>query len=86
MRYLIFIFIVSGCAPVASSVSKYKPCEVPSEYLSRYNSVNLGDSWNAVLSTMNDSPVIESNTQTYTNCNKFVFIFNGSVLVSKDTK
>jgi len=85
-RLLILCLIcLTGCGPLTPSIPKSGLCSIPSEYMSRYNSVQEHiDSWTEVQTIMGEAPTsIEGDTQTYVHCKAMSFTFSGSVLVSK---
>lgn len=84
MKKLIFLFMLAGCGPIAPSIPKSWNCTIPSEYLSRYNSVTIGDTWSEIPVIMGESPMISGNTQTYRHCRDLIFKFENGLLVDKD--
>ena len=86
LALLATLLLFNSCAPLAESIPKSKLCEIPSEWQSKYDSVQIGDSWNQVQLTMGETPTIDGDTQIYKHCKEMVFTFYGSALVSKDIK
>lgn len=86
MKNIWFVLFICGCAPISPSIPKSQLCEVPSEYMSRYNSVKIGDSWNGVQYTMQETPTVSGDVQTYKHCKTLTFTFTGSSLITKEIK
>lgn len=84
MKKAVFLLALVGCGPVAPNLTKSQSCSIPSDYLSRYNSVTINDSWDDVIAAMGEAPTaVDRNTQVYTHCKNIVFKFDNWLLVDK---
>ena len=86
MKYLLLALLLGGCAPLSKSVPKSTLCEIPSEYQSRYDSVQNGSTWNTVIDAMGEQPTVDGDMQIYVHCKQMIFMFTGNVLQSKSIR